>query len=148
MFSKEETAAGKQAFWTAFGRYMQPVLGADGEAKKWMNYETGVGGIYLRIFLVGKDAFAGIEIADTESETGARLVAVLIETLPLLARHTGPGWDWIQVANRPPNSLFWGTALKGKNPVVQSHWPEIISFFKQNLLAMDAFWTEAGAAFE
>lgn len=148
MFSKEEAAAGKQAFWTAFGRYMRPVLGADGEPKKWMNYETGIPGLYLRIFLHNKAAFAGIEITDAESEQGARLVSVLIDTLPMLKRHTGQDWDWIPVENRPPNSLFWGTALHGKSPIVQSNWPELISFFKQNLLAMDAYWNEAGMAFE
>lgn len=148
MFSKEEATAGKQAFWTAFGRYMQPVLGADGEPRKWMNYETGVPGLYLRVFFQGKAAYAGIEISNIESAQGARLADILLKTLPLLEQHTGPGWDWIAVENRPPNSLFWGTALRGKNPVVQTYWPEIISFLKQNLLAMDAYWTAAGMAFE
>ncbi len=148
MFSKEETAAGISAFWTAFGRYMQPVPGADGAPRKWLNYETGVPGLYLRVFLQKRIAYAGIEIADTDSESGARLVDTLVETLPLLRRATGSEWDWISVASRPRQSLFWGTALQGKNPVLQSHWPEIIAFFKEALVAMDHYWTNAGPAFE
>ncbi len=148
MFSKEEAATGKQAFWTALGRYMQPVPGADGEPKKWMNYETGIAGLHLRIFLQNKAAFAGIEIADAKSEPGARLLAALMDTLPLLQRHTEQEWDWISVENRPPNSLFRGTALYGKSPIVPTNWPELIAFFKKNLLAMDAYWADAGVAFE
>jgi len=148
MFSKEETAAGIHAFWTAFGRYMQPVPGADGLPRKWMNYETGVPGIYLRILLQKKVAYAGIEIADAESEAGARLVDTLIQTLPLLRRATGEDWDWITVEARPPQSLFWGTVLRGKNPLLQNHWPDLIAFFKKALVAMDAYWADAGMAFE
>jgi hypothetical protein len=31
MYTKQETSKQRQEFWTAFGRYMKPVLSADGE---------------------------------------------------------------------------------------------------------------------
>lgn len=148
MFSKAENAAGKIAFWTSLGRYLLPVLGADGTPKKWMNYETGVPGIYLRILLSGNTAYAGIEIADAENERGAQQVEILLQTLPILRRFAGEEWNWISPPDRPAKSLFWGISLQGKNPAVQSHWPDLISFFKENLLVLDGYWNEAGAAFE
>ncbi len=148
MFSKAENAAGKVAFWTALGRYMQPIPGADEMPKKWLNYETGVGGIYLRILLSGSTAYAGIEIADAESERGTQQVEILLQTLPILRRFTGEEWNWISVPNRPVKSLFWGVCLEGKNPAVQSQWPDLISFFKEKLVAMDGYWDEVQVAFE
>jgi hypothetical protein len=41
MYTKQEISKQKQAFWTAFGKYMKPVLSADGEEISWLNYKTG-----------------------------------------------------------------------------------------------------------
>ncbi len=41
MFSKQDASKLKKEFWTAFGRYMKPVLSADGEKINWINYKTG-----------------------------------------------------------------------------------------------------------
>ena len=41
MYTKQEISRQKQAFWTAFGRYMKPVLSADREEINWINYKTG-----------------------------------------------------------------------------------------------------------
>jgi Domain of unknown function (DUF4268) len=41
MYTKQEISRHKQAFWTAFGQYMKPVLSADGEKISWLNYKTG-----------------------------------------------------------------------------------------------------------
>ncbi|RYD51354.1 MAG: DUF4268 domain-containing protein [Sphingobacteriales bacterium] len=148
MFSKTETSAGKQAFWTAFGRYMQPVTGADGLPRKWLNYETGVHGLYIRVLLIGSNAYAGFEISDASGGLGAHQATLLTRTATQLNTHTETDWDWIPVPDRPADSVFLGIQVSGTSPMVQSNWPELISFFKRALLAMDAYWTETGFAFE
>jgi hypothetical protein len=148
MFSKTENSAGKQAFWTAFGRYMQPVTGADGLPRKWLNYETQVPGMYIRVLLIGNEAYAGFEISDASGGLGAQQATLLTRTIAQLHSHSGTNWDWISVPDRPADSVFLGVQRSGKSPVVQANWPELISFFKGALLAMDAYWTETGFAFE
>ncbi len=148
MFSKTENSAGKQAFWTAFGRYMQPVTGADGLPRKWLNYETGVPGMYIRVLLIGNEAYAGFEISDASGGLGAQHATLLTQTADQIPFASGTSWDWMSVPDRPADSVFLGLRLSGTSPVVQANWPVLISFFKTALLAMDAYWTETGFAFE
>ena len=42
MYSKQELSRIREEFWTSFGRYMQPILSADGEKVNWVNYKTGM----------------------------------------------------------------------------------------------------------
>ncbi|MFA6248901.1 MAG: DUF4268 domain-containing protein, partial [Mucilaginibacter sp.] len=49
MYSKDQASQLKQAFWTAFGQYMGPVLSAEGLRTNWINYKTGVKHIYFRM---------------------------------------------------------------------------------------------------
>lgn len=49
MYTREEVSRQKQAFWTAFGKYMQPVLSAEGQPVSWLNYKTGVSGIHVKM---------------------------------------------------------------------------------------------------
>ncbi|PZR08331.1 MAG: DUF4268 domain-containing protein, partial [Flavobacterium psychrophilum] len=49
MYTREEISKQKQAFWTAFGKYMRPVLSADGLPVSWLNYKTGVPGISFKM---------------------------------------------------------------------------------------------------
>ena len=148
MWSKDETAKLKQAFWTAFGQYMRPVLGAAGAPQKWLNYATGIPDLYFRAFAGGNSAVVGIEITDAKGEWGQQLVAQLNAVRRLLQTATNEEWHWLEAEDRAPQSLFYGTALSGVSVYRQEDWPAIISFFKPRLLALDAFWQEARWGFE
>jgi len=60
MWTKQEIAKQKQAFWTAFGRYMKPVLSADGEVVSWLNYKTGNKYIHFKMDADSRQAFIAI----------------------------------------------------------------------------------------
>ena len=148
MWSKDEAASLKQAFWTAFGHYMRPVQGAAGEPAKWLNYPTGVPHLYFRAFAGKTDALLGIEITNVGSDSGARLVAQLNAVQGLLRRFTKEDWQWLPAEDRSPDSAFFGTQLSGVSVYRQQDWPTLISFFKPRLVALDAFWQEARWGFE
>lgn len=89
MYSKEEAANLRHEFWIAYGRYMQPVPSASGEAVNWLNYKTGVKGIQFRKDAVQKYAWVAVEIR------GDKILR--IKSLPILKPCTksfhsnGPG---------------------------------------------------------
>ncbi len=148
MWTKDEAVKLKQSFWTAFGQYMQPVPGAYGEPRKWLNYATGISGLYFRAFAGGNGAVVGIEIANAGREPGQRLTARLKAAQGTLRQSAGEDWHWLEAEDRAPESLFYGTELKNVSVFKQEDWPTLISFFKPRLLALDAFWQEAEWRFE
>ena len=48
MYNRNEMARIKQDFWTSFGKYMLPVQPAGDEKINWINYKTGIKGIFLK----------------------------------------------------------------------------------------------------
>ena len=127
---------------------MQPVIGAAGEPQKWLNYPTGIPDLYFRAFAGEKSAVVGIEITNSQGEQGAHLVAHLNTVQGFLKAFTGEDWHWLEAEDRPAQSLFYGTELKSVSVFRQEDWPTLISFFKPRLIALDAFWQEAGWGFE
>ncbi len=148
MWSKDEAAKLKQAFWIAFGHYMRPVTGANGEPQKWLNYATGIPDLYFRTFAGRNSAAVGIEIADAESGWGRQLAAQLTALQGILKASAGEDWHWIAAEERAPQSRLFGTELQNVSVYRQEDWPALISFFKPRLLALDAFWQEARWGFE
>ena len=55
MYNRNEMARIKQDFWTSFGKYMLPVQPAGDEKINWINYKTGIKGIFFKMN-AGKDA--------------------------------------------------------------------------------------------
>ena len=70
MYSKTEITQLRQAFWTTFGQYMQPVPSADGGPINWINYKTGLKHVYFRLQADNRHATIGIEL--THPDAGLR----------------------------------------------------------------------------
>src|SRR5580693_6321136 len=66
MYTKQEISKQKQAFWTAFGRYMKPVLSADGEEISWMNYKTGNKQVSFKMDADSRQAQIAIVVRDPD----------------------------------------------------------------------------------
>src|SRR5690242_18739767 len=49
MFTREEASRIKEEFWTSFGKYMRPVLSAEGLEINWVNYHTGIKDVHFRM---------------------------------------------------------------------------------------------------
>ncbi|HEY6902017.1 MAG TPA: DUF4268 domain-containing protein [Puia sp.] len=135
MYTKQETSKKKQEFWTAFGRYMKPVLSADGEEISWSNYKTGNKHIRFKMDVDTRQAVISIVLDHPEPETRrshferfSQLKAIFEETL-------GES-DWVASEE--------GTIEKrlgGVNVFRNEDWPAVISFLKPRIIALDAFWS-------
>ena len=62
MYTREQASSIRQEFWTRFGRYMAPVLSAEGEKINWINYKTGIRQLNFRMDATQEFAHIGIEI--------------------------------------------------------------------------------------
>jgi hypothetical protein len=150
MYSRQEASQLRQEFWTAFGQYMAPLPSADGLKVNWVNYKTGIKDIYFRMNADNRKASISIDI--THKDTGVQaLYYEQFQQLKLpLQEALGESWNW---QLHTPDE--WGNQfsriyieLPGVNIFKREDWPELISFFKPRIRALDEFWSMAKYSFE
>lgn len=143
MYTKQEISKQKQAFWTAFGRYMKPVLSADGEEISWINYKTGNKHIGFKMDVDSRRAVLTIVFdhpdaatRQTYYERWLQLKGIFYETLE--------EEDWVWKVNdtdehgRNISMIF--KELTGVNIFRNEDWAAIISFLKPRIIGLDGFW--------
>jgi hypothetical protein len=148
MYTQQEISKQKQAFWTAFGKYMQPILSAEGLPVTWTNYKTGVQGIQFKMDADHQHVSIAISLMDsTQRQTFynhlVRLKGMLEEALG------EKDWNW-----QPAHEEYGKTIsviskqLIGVSIHRQEDWPAMISFLKPRIIALDEFWSTAKYSFE
>jgi hypothetical protein len=150
MYSKEQASQLKQAFWTAFGKYMGPVLSAEGLRTNWINYKTGVKHILFKMQADNKTASIAIEIAHPDKELQQLFFEQFDSYKTMLHSTFGEEWQW-QLHTTDEYGKTLSRIYPELAPVSifqKEDWPKLISFFKPRIIALDEFWSDAKAAFE
>jgi hypothetical protein len=150
MYSKAEASRLRQEFWTAFGQYMRPVPSTEGLPVNWINYKTGLKGVYFRLHADNRVGRISIELTQADADVRALFFEQFEALKALLHETMGEEWTWepnATDANDYPLSLIY-QELPGVNVFSRESWPALISFFKPRLMALDAFWTDAQYSFE
>ncbi|MEI9946586.1 MAG: DUF4268 domain-containing protein [Chitinophagaceae bacterium] len=142
MYTKQQVSLIRQKFWTAFGQYMRPVKGADGETINWINYRTGIKNIYFRMEADNKEASIAIEIDHADPITQQQYFGQLIQLKTILEEETGEEWEWAaQQENEQGNRISRvSKSISGVTIFNEADWPAIISFLKPRIMALDRFW--------
>lgn len=150
MYSRAEAAQMRQSFWTTFGQYMAPQLSAEGERVNWVNYKTGEKHLYFRMHADTKIASIAIEIAHPDTGLQQLYFEQLVQLKALLHQHAGEAWTWNLHTTDATGRIIStvGTEHTGVNIMMREAWPELISFFKPRIIALDAFWNEVKYVFE
>jgi hypothetical protein len=144
MYTNYETSKQKQAFWTAFGRYMKPILSADGEAVNWINYKTGKKHVHFKMDADHRLAEVAIVLDDPDQEGRHLVFGRLLNLKPIFEETVGES-DWIWSPDeaddqgRPVSIVL--KKLDGVNVLKNEDWPAIISFLKPRIIALDSFWS-------
>jgi hypothetical protein len=151
MYTKQEVSKQKQAFWTAFGKYMQPVLSADGLDIGWVNYKTGIAGIGFKMDVDNKRAEIAIVLSHTDTALQQRLYDNFVLLQNMLPDLPEAG-DWLWQPAIPdeygkPISKI-SKQLTGVSIFRQEDWPAVISFLKPHIIALDEFWSMAKDSFD
>lgn len=150
MYSPQEAAAVRQKFWTSFGKYISPVPDAHQQKINWINYKTGVKGIYFKMDADNNQAYVAVEILLQNESQQQQYFDVFVSLKKQFEKAAGKHWSWNKScsnANGKTVSRIW-TELNEVNIFRENDWPAIISFLKTNVLALDFFWKEHSLLFE
>lgn len=150
MYSKTEAAQLRQAFWTTFGQYMQPVPGAEGLPVNWVNYKTGLKHVYFRLQADNRRATVSIDITHPDAGLRELFFEQFGELRLMLEETTGATWTWQPEATdeygKPLSRIY--QELTPVSIFNREDWPRLISFFKPRIVALDEFWNTAQYAFD
>ncbi|MCJ0741089.1 DUF4268 domain-containing protein [Pedobacter montanisoli] len=150
MYSKEEAARLRQQFWITFGKYMKPIAGAEGMPVNWVNYKTGIKHIFFRTDADQKKVSISIEITHPDAGVRALFYEQLLMFKNMLHDTLGEEWEWlpdtVNTQYIPIAKIFAERA--GLSIYNQQQWPEMISFLKPRIIALDEFWINVKPVFE
>lgn len=150
MYSKDQASQLKQAFWTAFGQYISPQLSAEGMRVNWVNYKTGIKHLYFRMHADNRTARIAIEMAHPDAGIQELFFEQFIEYKNILHSALGEEWDW-QLHATDDYGKTISRIYKEIAPVNvfnNNDWPQLISFFKPRIIALDEFWSDAKYGFD
>jgi len=150
MYSKQEAAQLKQQFWTTFGQYMRPVISANGEKINWVNYKTGEKDIYFRMQADNKKASVAIALTHKDEGLQALYFEQFQQLKTLLHNILQEEWIWqLHTSDEQGKNISRiYTAINDVSIFKQSDWPQLISFFKPRIIALDEFWSNVKDIFE
>lgn len=149
MFSREEASRIRHEFWTAFGRYMSPILSAEGMKTNWVNYHTRLKDVYFRMDAGKKSAMISISLEHNDPELQQLYFEQFLEMKDMLHATLGEEWEWqlhAQVDGKIITRIF--KTLPDVSVFNKDHWPDLISFFKPRIIALDSFWENARWGFQ
>lgn len=150
MYSKDEAARLRQQFWISFGQYMKPVPSASGSTVHWINYKTGVKNIFFKMDVDNKKASIAIQLSHSDPEI-RHLIFDQFEEFKLMFTNTvGEEGDWQRDFTDEYGKMISQISLTitGVSIFNQQHWPQLISFFKPRIIALDDFWDNVKPVFE
>jgi hypothetical protein len=149
MFSREEASRIREEFWTAFGRYMSPVLSAEGLKINWVNYHTKLKDVYFRMDAGKKSAAISISMEHRDPGIQELYFEQFTEFKNLLHGILQEEWEWelhATVDGKVISRIH--KEISGVSVFNKDHWPALISFFKPRIIALDSFWEDAKYSFE
>lgn len=150
MYSQAEASRLRQEFWTTFGQYMRPVPSAEGGPVNWINYKTGLKGVYFRLHADARLARISIELTQADADVRALFFEQFEALKTFFHELMGEEWLWEAEATDDHGLPLARISreLRPANVFNRESWPALISFFKPRLVALDAFWADAQYSFE
>ncbi|MES2830021.1 MAG: DUF4268 domain-containing protein [Bacteroidota bacterium] len=149
MYSKDEITKLKQEFWTVFGQYMALQLSSEGFKINWVNYKTGIKHLHFKMDADSKHASIGIEINHSNTSIQELIFEQFKQFKTLLHNQLAEEWIWEMHAKDSFGKTVSkiSTKIDKVNIFRKEDWPEIISFLKPRLIALDEFWNDARHSF-
>ena len=150
MFSRKETAELRKEFWTALGQYLSPILSAEGEKINWINYKTGLKGLHFKMNAVDKTAVISVEINHPDLLQQQIIFEKFQEAKNIFYDSLKEEWNWTLHAptehGKTVSKIY--KQIEGFSLMQKEHWPELISFFKPRIIALDEFWSNVKYSFD
>ncbi|MFN8335775.1 MAG: DUF4268 domain-containing protein [Cyclobacteriaceae bacterium] len=150
MYTREQASHLRHEFWTTFGKYMSPVPSAEGLRINWINYHTRVRDVYFRMDAGTKEAVIAITLEHRDAGIRELYFEQFLELKDLLHNTLEEEWNWEKQVILPDGREISriGKTLSGASIFNKDQWPNLISFFKPRIIALDSFWENARWSFE
>jgi hypothetical protein len=150
MYSRTEASRLKHEFWISFGKYISLHNNSEGFRINWVNYLTGHKYLYFRMEADKNRASISIQI--THPDDLSRQLYYDKFTAFRAIIHTALNEEWIWKTETTDEhgklkSVIY-TELIGVNVYDKNTWPDIISFLKPRMIALDEVWNDIKDAFE
>lgn len=144
MLSREALKERNTTFWNEFRKEMRGVKSSNGRGMNWINYPTDVKDVYVRMKASGKGCVISFEIQPKDDGIRAILWEQMTELKVVMESETGPATDWVEFSHifsgRNVSRIYWeDTSL---NFYDEKQTPLVKAFFKERLIAFDAFYQE------
>jgi hypothetical protein len=149
MFSRKESSQIKHEFWTTFGRYMSPVPSAEGMKINWVNYHTTIKDIFFRMDADSKAATISISLEHRNPELRHQCFERFVTLKTMLHTFLDEEWNWqrdVVVDGKTISRIE--KMLPNVSVLNKDQWPDLITFFKPRLIALDSFWQDAKWGFD
>lgn len=150
MFKRQEASHLREEFWTTFGRYMSPVPSAEGMKINWINYKTTIREVHFRMDVNHKSAIISISIEHHDAGIRELYFQQFEELKTLLHATLEEEWEWQPHARVTDERIISRISkeLPGVSVFNKDQWPDLISFFKPRIMALDRFWEDAKYSFD
>lgn len=150
MIKRDEASRLREEFWTTFGKYMGPIPSSEGVKINWINYKTTFKDLYFRMDADQHGAFIAITMEHKDLEVQALYFEQFLECKTMLHAALGEEWSWQLRSPDKAGRLISRISKekKGASVFIRDQWPELISFFKPRIIALDQFWENARYSFE
>lgn len=150
MYSRQEAAQLKKEFWTAFGQYMTPLLSAEGEKISWVNYKTGEKNIAFRMEADNKKGIVAVEISHADPGIQQLYFEQFLQLRKIFEAAAPGNWTWklhdTDEYGKTVSRIY--SELSPVSVFKKEDWPQLISFFKTGIVALDEFWSNVKYSFE
>jgi hypothetical protein len=129
---------------------MTPVPSSEGMRVNWINYKTGLKDVYFRMDVIKNSAIISISIEHREPAIRELYFQQFEELKSMLHTELGEVWAWQVVAPVSEDKIISRIykEIAGVSVFNREQWPELISFFKPRIIALDRFWENARYSFE
>ncbi len=116
----------------------------------WVNYKTGIKHVYFRMQADKKTAEIAIEISHPDIGIQELFFEQFLEYKNILQATLGEIWDWElhikEEHGKIVSKIF--KQLSGVSIFNKNDWPQLISFFKPRIIALDEFWNDVKYGFD
>ena len=129
---------------------MKLQMNAEGERINWINYKTGVKGIYFRTNVDRKFAEVLIQVDHPDPDFKQMIWEQLEEYEIVLKSYIGEEWIWNKDDFDEDGKEISTIKLRLENVSIfrDSDWPAIITFLKERMINLDEFWVDHKESFE
>ena len=144
MYDRDTVRNTKSLFYTSYGKFMKNEISKSGLKVKWINYQTGIKQLYIRLEANQKNARVCIDLQQKDKDIRELQYAQFIELNKVFTNVSNVKWVWkenhINANNEQCSRIY--AELENFNIYDKSNWKAAFDFYKKSMNHFDEFWCD------